>query len=733
MQYTSSSHPPPQQTLPMPPSYPHTVNDADDTTHHCRVCDGPCSCFNTTDHVPHHRSFPLKIKLVVPPSLRPQPQMTSASVQRGGPSRTQFPVVPKRRGRPPKAVVAARQLALKSGKPFYSRPPASKKAVARLKGKTTIGKKPSVAKRKRVVDYTDSSSELSDIDDSYQHNGTASLPTFVPASVLSSSESEIASSSGFDSDSSMDADDGPSHHKSRVRRELFDEDDPQPRRNSRESWTVHSRQRSVGPNDVEMDVDSDATEDEEEEEQEAEEDDDDDEADVLRAGSGYMGLGTGWSDDEESSFDADLFFANLSDDDDGSDADDDHPRQPDEHDERAEDGDQSDLDSLSASDSTALTEMLPQMRDYLPFELTHDWDGQLVFSPEDRGLLDVDFSSLVATSASPSQESDRGGDTTEDEGEFEGDTTDEELVGENHLPNERAMRMFVLPFSVSSINPLSTLSPAARRIPRHRRHLGLQDNLKPVDILSGRAFDVPDNDYEQDVPAPTVSSNGKGPRTGAFTPNDTITAIIDDSHSDVPSPHPHVRRRRRKPYRAIAQSNPPSRQQSLPPIPQPSFQLLSSSSELTTSPELHPQTMDLDDVLDVAFLDSEEDQPSEELSASPTESSRRHLNLSRWGWSSDTPTADYRKVLKSSPLSTLWQDKDRARDGDRTPTNSKPPPFQPPPTKSRKQPRKQKQKNLLGYERPPNLQHHARAHHPNLKNRSASQRSHFNASPSGSA
>ncbi|KAJ7050550.1 hypothetical protein C8F01DRAFT_1178774 [Mycena amicta] len=705
--YLFSSHSP-QQTPSMPSSHPHTVSiggaspiQDDEDNDICPVCDGECTCANIPQ--PATPKLPsLKIKLTIPPSMlakqrvnKPPGQTTSVYAAAGGTH------TPKRRGRPPKAV------RIKPGTSFY---PSKKAAVAnKLKGKKNTLKKSSTTKRKRAVQSSDSSSELSDVDDHY-HNGTASLPTFIPASVLSSTDSDVPSSSGFDSDSSMEAEEktlNKNSEKARVRRELLGNESPS-RRNLHDDWVIRPRKRSVGPSDAEMEVDSDATEDDEQEEQEQEAEEDDDEADGLRVGSGYIGLATGWSEDEESSFDADLFFSNLSDSDD--DDDDDDPSLPDEHDERADDGDQSDLDSI-------------------PFDLNPDWD---VFG-RGRGLLDVDFevtANLVPTSASQSQATLPDEDITDD---FEGDTTDEELVGDDHLPNERAMRMFILPFSVSSINPLSTMSPSSSPVPRNRRPFASQGTIdfpKPADILSGRVFlddsDIHD-DYDEDVSAPSVSSKGNGPRTGAFVPNDTASAIIDDTHSDVLSPHPHVR---------ISPKSAPLRRLSLPSTSQPSFQLL-SSSELTTSPELPAQTMDLDDVLDAAYLDPE---PSEELSASPTEQSRKHLNLSRWGWGSDTPTADYGKVLKSSPLSTLWQDKDlvslssksnRARDGDRTPTNSShlPPPPLHIPTKTRKQPRKLKQKNLLGNERPPHQQHYFRQHHPNQKNRSSSQRTNFNASP----
>ncbi|KAJ7132073.1 hypothetical protein C8R44DRAFT_772974 [Mycena epipterygia] len=827
------------------------AREEDEDNDICPVCDGECTCANkprpaitiSTLNASSSSSIPapaiassstasqvvmpklpsLKIRLTIPPSMLGKRQAsfgnsksvrptTSASAAGGGTSTasprpstsfsSQYGTVPKRKGRPPKPL-PSRQLGIKPSNDalaFYHpsqtahrrKPTAPKKSgipriPTKLKGKGTTVKKSSASKRRRV-ESSESSSELSDVDNHFHFNDdnddarSVQFPTFVSASALSSSsESDMVSLSGFDSDSSMEAEEenfivaeeSRSAEKSRVRRELLGEDG-QKRRTPHNNWVIRPRKRSVGPSDVEMDVDSDATEDEEEEEeQEAEEDDD--EPDGLPVGSGYIGVATGWSeaeDDQESSFDADLFFANLTD----SEEDDDHSSPPDENDERADDGDQSDLDSMSLSDA-ALAGLIPRLRrdlENLPFELTEGWDGQVIFSNglgEGRGLLDVDFevnSSLVETSASPSQDSDNEDmETDEDFGIEGGDTTDEELVGEDHLPNERAMRLFNLPFSVSSINPMSTMSPSASPAPRNRRPFGSQGNVdspKPADILSGRVFledsDNPD-EFDDDVNAQSVSSRGNGPRTGSFIPGDTIRAVIDDTHTSVPSPHPRVRGHGRgKSASHFGRTSPrhslPSRQLSLPPLSQPSFQLL-SSSELTTSPELPPaQTIDLDDVLDSAFLDSE---PSDgQAPASPTEQSRKHLNLSRWGWGSDTPgsTADFGNVMRNSPLSSmLWQDKDvtssarqppfslpsRARDGDRTPTNATahtqaPPHQQDVPTKSRKESRRErkvKQKNMgLGYERPPHQQHYFRQHHPNSKTRSSSssQRTNFfNTSP----
>ncbi|KAJ6581235.1 hypothetical protein B0H19DRAFT_1114337 [Mycena capillaripes] len=850
--------PHPKQPPPaMPPSHPHTVGgvaaspfmrEEDEDNDICPVCDGECTCANkprpvhTITHAssssssipaapiaPSSTAPPvimpklpsLKIRLTIPPSMLDKRRAsfsksksvvptTSASAAGGGtytvsprpPTSftSQYGSAPKRRGRPPKPIPAARPLGIKSNNDplsFYHpsqaarrrKPTSSKKKAgipripAKLKGKGTTVTKSSASKRRRV-ESSESSSELSDVDDHFHFNDdiddtrSIQFPTFVSASALSSSsDSDRVSLSGFDSDSSMEAeeenfiiaDESRAAEKSRVRRELLG-DDGQKKRNPHNNWVIRPRKRSVGPSDVEMEIDSDATEedDEEEEEQEAEEDD---ETDDLPVGSGYIGVATGWSEeeDEESSFDADLFFANLTD----SDEDDDHSS-PDENDERADDGDQSDLDGMDVGD--ALAGLIPHLRrdlENLPFELTEGWDGQVIFSNglgEGRGLLDLDFEvhpSVVETSASPSQESEDDMETEED-GEFEGDTTDEELVGEDHLPNERAMRLFNLPFSVSSINPLSTMSPSASPAPHNRRPFGSQSNLdspKPADILSGRVFledlDNPD-EFDDDMNAPSVSSRGNGPREGSFIPGDTMRAVIDDTHASVPSPHPRVRGRRGNSASHFGRTSPrhslTSRQRSLPPISQPSFQLL-SASELTTSPELpHAQAIDLDDVLDSAYLDSE---PSDgQLSASPTQQSHKHLNLSRWGWGSDTPGAstDFENALRNSPLSgMLWQGKDgasssrhpqsgpplHARDGDRTPTNATVhnhvPPQHEVPTKSRKESRRErkvKQKNMgLGYERLPHQQHYFRQHHPNSKTRSSSssQRTNFfNTSPPAS-
>ncbi|KAH9479674.1 hypothetical protein JR316_0008269 [Psilocybe cubensis] len=401
----------------------------------------------------------------------------------------------------------------------------------------------------------------------------ADLPTFVSASALSSSLSSTNSSSSssslseFDSDSDIEAEEesfilADVHDKARVKRELLGGGE---KRNGgrNNDWVIRPRKKSVGPSDVEMDVDSDATEeDDDEDEDEDEADADNDEADAegededeeteedVTLGSSaaqmqlaqmqmqmmqdeeegestddhrhrYVGLATGWSEEEdESSFDADLFFANLSDTDSissksssGTAGFNSAPRNGFSHahspfaSSMGEEGDQSDI-SCAASDFTergfgaaggdnALKRLKPF--EALPFEVTQGWDGQIVFTNgtgetqnSTLSMVDFDFEADASRFASSSATNSVYGDDSlsqhayfapyadmqqqgdsdvemfthseggyeEEDGELEGsgDTTDEELVGEDDLPNERAMRLFSLPLSVSAINPLSTVS-----------------------------------------------------------------------------------------------------------------------------------------------------------------------------------------------------------------------------------------------------------------------------------
>ncbi|TRM65141.1 hypothetical protein BD626DRAFT_535684 [Schizophyllum amplum] len=808
---------------PMSPPHPYTAKSvavanysppADDEDNDiCPVCDGECTCNNArspppprvflaptkdindgrvahaspapdTSTSPHSTKLPsLKIKLTVPPSLlgkrRAQPSHKSKHLHE---SASAFPIaesnvgastssqpsildlasMPKRRGRPTKAVVAARLAAaaqagltpsqtvsrLRKPKPKSMHTPSIPRPNGfKARGTTDKkGKKKQVfipKKRRRVV----SSSSDSSSDDERHDVPSDVFPTFVSASAMSSSSSSSSSESDddssplseFDSDDSMAAEEenfivseeARTREKARVKRELLGDENPQRRRDHRNGWIIRTRMKSEGPSDEEMAVDSDATEDDEEQGMEADEEEDeedDEDEDGSRVGEGYVGLATGWSDEEEeSSFDADLFFASLEASDDDKDG---------SSDSRGA-GDQSDLDMSVDDDDAAIV-------DNMPFELTEGWNGELLFTngiiPADMFHLDFDHTdaSAAPTSPSPSQSDDAGMSTTEveegyeqdvdaEEGEGDGDTTDEELVGEDDLPNERAMQIFSFPPSVSAINPLSTMSPVISRIRPRLESVGM-DSPRPADILAGRTlFHNEDSDEfdEPDVRSPShtrsASSSVDGPRAGAF---DIVVGVkhvvIDDSKTNIPSPHPRAVRGR---GRGISMSSlsglgpsegmeaflrqlPNLRPSSVPAPDRTQPAVFSGSENEVASPEpFRPLQgpIELDDVLDASsFMDAE---PSSADSALDGDARRHIKSLRRWdlisvgafrqthesgmvsdaaaGWTSDTP-GDLSSMIRSSPMRhhLLWEDprpRERHhprvrdlvdRDGDRTPTQA---------------------------------------------------------------
>ncbi|KAF9449961.1 hypothetical protein P691DRAFT_758622 [Macrolepiota fuliginosa MF-IS2] len=810
-------------------AHPHTVGVApnifiqdDDEDDICPVCDGECTCDNRPRVIqqpmslnqyslqfagssssstisslprspPKPSTFPLKIKLTVPPNLlgnkkhasasnksKNNQEMTSAFAPAGDthhtatpPSIQSHPPLPKRRGRPPKAVIAAREAAkaqaaarLQSPSPppsHFSQPYTSKNVGGNkrkkpgpqpkqgLKANRAGPKRPLKRKRHAPSDDDESSlSNLTDADydcDDDDDDESIQFPTFVPASALSSTESSSSSSSSDLSDSDALSSEKDSdieeeeesfivsqvHEKARLRRELLGEDG---RRNHdpHGDWVIRSRKKSVGPSDNEMNVDSDGTEEEDEEEEDEQDlDEDDEETDGRGIGAGYTGLVTAWSDDDESSFDADIFFANLTDSDTRSDSSCSH------RDETGEDGDQSDMDTASHSDTAGLVSQRQELEN-LQLEVTQGWDGQIVFTnglSDGRGILDIDFeveASQFMTEASPLPVGDSDVEMsstsigTPDEGGYEedadggdGDTTDEELVGEDDLPNERAMQMFSLPFSVSAINPLSTVSPVVSPAPRRRLPFSGRgiESPKPEDILSGRVFwDSDEHDRDEleerrERSRSQGSSRMSGPRTGLFVPiQETRQAVIDGT-KEVPSPHPRFNRRRglsattginvveqmlRKHLLNNSRSTPTfaTASELLSPL-----QLLSSDNDFgspspslplsTLTEEFEPlaNSIDLDDVLEASFLAAESSEASDNSLTKRTGgdveedklSSGKHLrNLTRWdlisvgafrqtrengGWSSDNHThtphssVDYNNIMKASPLSAIMWPKEK--------------------------------------------------------------------------
>ncbi|KDQ26960.1 hypothetical protein PLEOSDRAFT_1077746 [Pleurotus ostreatus PC15] len=877
-----------QTSATMQTSHPHTVDVAErflladdgDDNEICPVCDGECTCRpqsstpyrNVPPSTPSFTTItpkhpPLKIKLTVPSCMLGKRQISSSksvtaysAPENAGESSSSSshpeqlataPIpVPKRRGRPSKAVVAARlaakaaaeaheatRLPVPSLSQFSSQSQQSvkrkdslnrrktnpKSAASRLpsklKGKSTVVKK---ANKRRRVAVSDSSAYSSD---EYSHceddSNSVRLPTLVPASALSSSSSsdtESSSLSDFDSDSSIEAEEetyiiseeSRARDKARVRRELLGDD--QRRRND---WVIRPRKMSVGASDAEMEVDSDATEDEEEEEEQEEEEE---EPDEQAPGAPFNGVATGWSEGEESSFDADLFFANLSSDAESTDysaAGDEGPDDVDIEDPP------SDVDAISLVQAAAAG-LIPQLRqelDNLPFEVTQGWDGQIVFTnglQDGHGILDIDFevnaAQLVDTSASPSADvdmSDNAQDENTNGGTDDGATTDEDLVGADDLPNERAMQLFVMPMSVSAVDPMSTMSPVGSPRPVNRRRFRSSSHCespKPADILAGRVFwEDSDGDCDDNLlkSRSETSSRGAFPRTGTFqhTTSDR-RAVIDGSSNDVPSPHPRAGRIGRG--RDMTQSlhsfhmfDSPwtarsfARTSSVPASGSPRSHMRSFSSDvpMSSSPDpFHGEPVNLDDVLDSSYLDSDgSDCHGSTTSVNDSDSKKHIRNLKRWdvisvgafrqshssmnsldaSWTSDTPVptsvpTSLSNAMKMNPINEmLWNNKDskvdgpstsalstpestsskRRKRGDRTPTNyvptTTPPQQNRIPTKTRKELRhehKLKRKSFASTHHKHHPQFHAHGHHPNMKSRSSSsvQRTNFFSSSTSS-
>lgn len=449
---------------------------------------------------------------------------------------------------------------------------AASRQASKFQAKGTIAKRSASTKKKQAFlsDLTDS--DLQPSVDAASRNGdgddtsSGRFPTFVSADELTSEASDSSDSesdsdtSGFGSDSSLAAEEENyivaeqrRHDKARVRRELLGDDVPK-YKDSNNNWVIRPRKKSVGLSDVDMEGDTDdITEEDDDEDDEMEEDEEDETDD--RASGVYTGLATGWSDDEEeSSFDAELFFDNLTDtsSDDGS----------------------SDTDGSHLHDSATdpLANSVTSLRS-VDFEVTEAWDGQVVFtngSNDGHGVLDLAFEAnaaqlLASDSASISHDSDvemRTSDGAEgdfDDGDSElgasdGDTTEEELVDEHGLPTSRAMRLFRWPSSVSSINPMSTVSPnvSPAPFPRHPPSTMLE-SPRPADILAGQVFWEEAGRLQQDS---AESSAGESPRPvvgagipimGQFSLEGNApqkTAVLTGVNKDLPSPYPRHGRRR---------------------------------------------------------------------------------------------------------------------------------------------------------------------------------------------
>ena len=522
---------------------PSPAEDDDDDI--CPVCESECTCHNRANQPSSSKSlaptptftstsitYPqpsravpssaphlpsLKIKLTVPPNLKFRKDPTSSQPSRAAaPAHPSLnPAVPKRRGRPPKAVVAAREAAkaalvashstttdrthappLRSPFTASSTPsailksksqPLNKKALSKLNGKKKSHG------RGVIVPAASSLSSLSDSDDH------APFPTFVSAasssSLTSSSESSEIDSDGLSSsDSDMEEEERyilqSERDKARVKKEILGDETSQKRRmdvpNNR--WEIKPRKKSVGAGESDSEGDSEESSEEEEEaddEDDGEADDDDealeadveevglvvpdvsqdaDEYDDGKLGVSFNGLPSGWSEDEdeESSFDAELFFANLED---SSDSD----ASPVFQTQQLTAADNQ--FSADEEDALLLMDVDPSTRIRRTsggFEVGIDLDGLSIgldggLLPSPFGPFDTDMTFDGSTESDV--EMTVTNDSTSDSDELalvetDGETTDDELVDSDGLPNSRAMLMFRWPTSVSTVDPQSTMSPS---------------------------------------------------------------------------------------------------------------------------------------------------------------------------------------------------------------------------------------------------------------------------------
>ncbi|EIW58716.1 uncharacterized protein TRAVEDRAFT_58854 [Trametes versicolor FP-101664 SS1] len=726
------------------PSFPHQPQmldeDEDDLDDICPVCESECTCpkksaptlastatepsaSSTPSSAPsssyrapaHAGKHPLKIKLSLSKARKPPATHASArfgSATDAAPSSSRptnkaagaGASAPKRRGRPPKALAAVAKNATK------------KKVAAddmeyKARGTTGTGRR---AFQPSAPVASTSTADLSD-------STLSDYPTFVPAasedthsSSSESSDSEITSSSDDESMYQIPNDDGrqstkllPSHLGQRRRD-----------RGSNNKWEIRPRKKSVGAGeeDEESSADSDDSaessedgddENDEEEEEDADADVEaegdveltgvgepdvelDDEEEKTRSSIGLTFPGNGWSDDEEEeeSFDADLFFANL----DGSS--DSGASSPEEHyaDLRsfASDIDLSGSFSTDEEDALLLMDLDPSVqlrRGDGEFEIgveldnfSFGWDGQLLFTnsrmPDGLGLFgmsgpDEDTDMFSASGSDCSGSDDGSGTGTVMLQDSEGDTTEDELVDSDGLPNSRAMMLFRWPSSVSAINPLSTVNPLTtpppNASPSTRIALASISTQRrsppptPADILAGKISMEDLEDIEMDKERYSPISRRRGvPVMGEFAVENTgapkQAAIVGEGR-EVPSFYP-------RPIR-IARFVEPVQENSVedvfmsalrPPLPTESSdeaaQALSQQSYVSEPSE--NEAIELDDVLDSSLLDSEPsapdcetDVPDADSQSSPMKGSHIH-SLSRWD---RIPMATFRRTRETATAS----------------------------------------------------------------------------------
>ena len=602
-------------------------DDDDDLDDICPVCESECTCrkkpapsvapllsaSSTPSSAPSNPppatagKRPLKIKLTLPPNLKarkpPATHPTSAGAHLGpaprdaGPSSKPPPAAgappPKRRGRPPKALGAK-----------YN----TKKKVAvddmEYKARGTTGPSATVRKPYQPPQPVASTS-TADLSDST----LSDYPTFVPAAGESTH-----SSSSESSDSSIDSDsDGDSHHNARnddgrivnISTKLLPGHVGHTKKRGNSRWEPKPRKKSVGPGEDPEEEESSIDSGESSEDSSSEDGDDEDdgeedgeadvEADVEGGGLlvegdadldedeethsriGITFPGNGWSDDEDESFDADLFFANLDSD---SGASSPEAQYSGLHSFMDEDVELMGSFSADEEDALLLMDLDPSVqlrRGDGEFEIGVDldhlsfgWEGPLLFAsnraPGDGlgfpfGIQgpdeDEDMRSLSGSEGTGSWEGSNAGTVVLQESD--GDTTEDELVDSDGLPNPRAMMLFRWPSTISAINPLSTLSPSSMREPPANASPSTRIALasisaqrrtppptpSPADILAGKISmdDLEDIEMEKAEDEKKVRRRrGSGvPVMGQFVVEDVLaggrTAVVTPG-SEVPSFYP---------------------------------------------------------------------------------------------------------------------------------------------------------------------------------------------------
>ncbi|CCM00376.1 uncharacterized protein FIBRA_02406 [Fibroporia radiculosa] len=803
------------------------LSPEDDDDDICPVCESECTCQNRANPAQNSRHtdvaplFPstssshdsvayppteatagvqsLKIKLTLPPNLKFRKQNGSrqsnvlASQSRpslipslpesfdlpttgSDPSRANAhrlalgildPVVPKRRGRPPKVIVAARETGnavlqashktavVGGAESVYARDPGSsgdvptyahglgkgknvskynppRKSVALAKqkprGKTTTGRKTlAVANGKNILKAFPSGN-LSD------DSVSGRFPTFISAA---STPSHTSSSESSDSDlSSLDSEIEEETRllvhgergKAYVRKHSTNSLAEKKRQPGSGDWDMQSRMTtSNSEEDVDVGIDSSSAEENEASEGTDDQVSEDDDLDADTEGGGLddidpdneetssrigVTFGDGaasWSDDDDESFDADLFFANL----DGSSDSDSSPAL------RAHDpfdfiSDMEFSASLSADEEDALllmdidpTVQVRRGNGELEFGLELDslsfgLDGQYLFAGSSpQSLFDLGFGFHHANTdlemqVETQESSEAFSDGTEAINEVlleetDGETTEDELVDSDGLPNRLAMMIFRWPHTVSTINPLSTVSSTTSLSPQappdasesvrialasYSAQQGPPTTPTAADILAGKIplDDFEDVEMDKSVGDAQRRRRSSGPVMGEFvagSENAQPSAVINGRGPCIPSPFPRSKVRQRSSFHEVECSDTsadavralvsyaveiypnPSDFQVEPPSESVLSSTQSSDENLPHSHLLPPaEVIDLDDVLDSSILDPEamshdlDDQPYESLELTPSATPSAHIHsLSRWD---RIPMATFRRTRETA-------------------------------------------------------------------------------------